>query len=191
MDQVRPEPARFPQSVPQRPRPRWADQADDNEDNNWKDVEVKNIETKEDLTMAITQVQKDGPPRDRARRLCLISGMTEDDTKHVVTEMFSPPRVNARIRKIGARGWLRAGSSFELVVDSATGESWDFLKASDRKRCWERLVQEDPWVVIGSPPCTAFSNVQNSNKERCDPVERHRKLIEGKVLLRFALDVYC
>ncbi len=45
-------------------------------------------------------------------------------------------------------------------------------------------------MVIGAPPCTAFSNIQNLNKERCDPVERHRKLIEGKVLLRFPLDVY-
>jgi hypothetical protein len=98
-------------------------------------------------------------------------------------------RVNARIRKSGARSWTRAGASFDLVVDEDTGESWNFLRAEDRRRCWRRLKQEDPWIVVGSPPCTASSRLQGLNKERGDPAKRQRKEVEGKVLLNFALDV--
>jgi hypothetical protein len=46
-------------------------------------------------------------------------------------------------------------------------------------------------VVVGSPQCTTFSNLQNLSKGRSDPIERQRKFTEGMVLLNFALDVYC
>ena len=105
------------------------------------------------------------PDVERARRLCLISGMTEDDTKHVVSEVFSPPRVTQAL-KSGERGWLQAGSSFDLVVDADSGRSWNFLEANDRRRCWRRLKAEDPWMVIGSPPCTPFSAPQDLNKHK-------------------------
>ena len=98
--------------------------------------------------------------------------------------------MNAKLKEAKGRGWIKAGSSFDLIVDASTGESWDFLKAEDRRRCWRRLRQEDPWVVIGSPPCTAFSRLQGLSKNRADPEKRRRKMTEAKVLLNFALAVY-
>ena len=189
----------MPQSVAQTVR--WADMADESGDEvaelKVQDIEMarnrgvkmsKNIETKEDLVAVLTQIAKPSAA-ERARRLCIISGMGEEATKDVVAELFSPPRVTAAL-KSKEHGWLRAGSSFDLVVDADSGQSWDFLKAEDRRRCWRRLQLEDPWVVIGSPPCTAFSTLQALNKNRSAIQEQQRKLIEGKVLLNFALDVY-
>ena len=46
--------------------------------------------------------------------------------------------MNAKLKEEKGRGWIKAGSSFDLIVDASTGESWDFLKAEDRRRCWRR-----------------------------------------------------
>ena len=115
-----------------------------------------------------------------ARRLCLISGLAEDYTKQVVSEVFSPPRVTQAL-KSGKCGWLQAGSSFDLVVDADSGRSWNFLDADDRRRCWRRLKAEDPWMIIGSPPCTPFSALQALNKRKGTAAGRERKLTEGKI----------
>ena len=204
-------PAQLPQSIV--PRARWADIADESDEEQRSflntssrsflntssrsflntssrslGVKVQDIETKEDLVNVLTQTVQ-LPAAERARRLCLIGGVSEEATKEVVAELFSPPRVNAALRSMD-NGWLRAGSSFDLVVDAESGQSWNFLKVEDRRRCWRQLKLEDPWVVIGSPPCTPFSVIQALNKTRSNPQEQQRKLIEGKVLLNFALDVY-
>ena len=76
----------------------------------------------------------------------------------------------------------------DLVVNDE-GEQWGFLKVHDRRRCWQRLKAEDPWVVIGSPPCTAFSVLQGFNKHRADPAKAARGKVEAEVLLSFAASV--
>ena len=47
---------------------------------------------------------------------------------------------------------LVAGSSFDLIMDQDAGDTWDFLNAEHRRRCWSRLKAEDPWLAIGPPP---------------------------------------
>ncbi len=120
----------------------------------------------------------------------MISGMHDGQPRQVVTELFSPPRVNARITRQKIAG-MSGGTSFDLVADAVTGKPWDFLDAGERRRCWQRLKSEDPWVVIGSPPCTAF-NILNIglNRNRDDPAERNRKETETQVLLASATSVY-
>jgi hypothetical protein len=166
---------------------RWADMSGDEPEDDF-DTKVTDIETKEDLVTVLTQTRAI-PATERARRLCIIGGLSEEATKEVVSELFSPPRVTAAL-KSKDHGWLRAGSSFDLVVDAVSGQSWDFLQAEDRRRCWRQLQREDPWVVIGSPPCTVFSALQALNKGRTPIKEQQRKLIEGTILLNFATDVY-
>ena len=41
------------------------------------------------------------------------------------------------------------------------GESWDLSNPSDVKELFEMIACEQPVVVTGSPPCTAFSQFQN------------------------------
>ena len=75
--------------------------------------------------------------------------MASGSIHNAATELYSPLCVNAKLMEKRDRGWLRAGASFDLIVDRDTGESWDFLRAEDRRRCWKKLRGDDPWAVIG------------------------------------------
>ena len=168
--------------------PHWADLEDtDDEDVEQESTEDGWVDEAEDLADVISKgARKQLSDKERVRRLCMT--MDDEQVKKTVTELFSPPRVN---REVGSRASdLTAGTSFDLVVDAATGESWDFLRSDHRRRCWKRLREEDPWIVIGSPPCTAFSRIQGLNKGRVDPHELERRQVEAQVLLSFALSVY-
>ena len=46
-------------------------------------------------------------------------------------------------------------------MDLATG--FVFTKESDRQLAWRRVKEEAPFVLIGSPPCTYFSMLQELN----------------------------
>ena len=71
-----------------------------------------------------------------------------------ISEVFSPPRVVMQGLKIG----LRAGSSMDLLT------GWNFELKADRDRALKQLDDEEPMLVLGSPPCTCFSNQQELNK---------------------------
>ena len=47
-------------------------------------------------------------------------------------------------------------------MDLLTG--WDFEKKEDQNRCIEQVLREKPMLVVGSPPCTYFSTLQELNK---------------------------
>jgi hypothetical protein len=128
--------------------------------------------------------------QEQVRRVCYVSGLSPQASGHVVAELFSPPRVNAKLHDMQDKD-LTAGTSFDMIVDQCSGVSWDFLQADHRRRCWARLRSENPWVVIGSPPCTAFSVLNRGlNRDRVPVERRERQLTEAKVLLGFALSVY-
>jgi len=128
---------------------------------------------------------------EEVRRLCLVAGMTENEAGGVVTELFSPPRLNRRLQAGPRRAGLLPGTSFDLIRDEVTGEQWNFFAAGHRRRCWQRLKQEDPWVVIGSPPCTSFCRFNFAlNYPRMNPQDVKRRKAEGMILVRFALDIY-
>jgi hypothetical protein len=103
-----------------------------------------------------------------------------------VAELYSPPRVAATLPRLG----LAPGSTFDLRADEA-GVAWDFTKPSDRKRAWDRLRAEEPFLVVGSPPCTMFSRLQlNLNAKRIGKMEWEKRRREAEVLLVFAVAVY-
>ena len=103
-----------------------------------------------------------------------------------VTELYSPPRVTATLPRLG----LAKGSTFDLHADEA-GVAWDFTKPQDRKRAWERIRAEEPFLVVGSPPCTMFSRLQlNLNAAKMGKAEWERRRREAEVLLVFAVAVY-
>ena len=41
---------------------------------------------------------------------------------------------------------------------------YDFDTAVDRTKCWDSIIRDAPTLVIGSPPCTMFSRLQEVNK---------------------------
>ena len=81
-----------------------------------------------------------GTSDDLAHRLCSVD----------VSEVFSPPRVGKEAMKFG----LEVGDAMDL----ATG--WDFTKEEDRVKAEKYVDEKKPQVLIGSPPCVVFSQLQ-------------------------------
>ena len=118
--------------------------------------------------------------------LSLIAGLTHDESKDLVTELFSVPRVTKLISRASTLG---RGLTFDLKGDSC-GRVWDFLRAEDRREALRQIQEQQPYIVIGSPPCTPFSQLQRLNKNRVTPEAWRRGQVEGRVLLDFAAQVY-
>ena len=68
-----------------------------------------------------------------------------------VAEVFSPPRVSSEAAKFG----LMAGEAMDLTT------GWGFNRKEDRDKAEEYVGKVKPLVLIGSPPCVAFSQLQS------------------------------
>ena len=102
-----------------------------------------------------------------------------------ITEVFSPPRVVMQGMKI----WLTAGSSMDLLT------GWNFELKSDRDRAIRQIDEEKPMLVIGSPPCTYFSMLQELNKFNMRHDERwlarfNDNLIKAIDHVKFCIKLY-
>ena len=94
-----------------------------------------------------------------------------------VAELFSEPRVTTWCEEND----LNAGASFDLKT------GWDLHRPEHRAAVLEYLKKAKPKVVIGSPPCTMFSRLQNMNGWT---EERQQQRRRDLILLRFAAKVY-
>ena len=84
-----------------------------------------------------------------------------------ITEVFSPERVAQVARRYG----LVAGTSFDLT------NGWDFTLEDHKRKAWMKIREESPYLLIGSPPCTYFSMLQELNiaqhKDKPGWLEKH------------------
>ena len=69
-------------------------------------------------------------------------------------EIYSPPRVAEVCHKYG----LEPGESLDLK------SGWDLSNRSEQNRARALVRARAPNLIICSPPCTKFSNLQNLNK---------------------------
>ena len=92
-------------------------------------------------------------------------------------EVFSPPRVGPEAAKFG----LDVGDAMDLTT------GWDFNKAEDRRRAEEYVDKEEPLVLIGSPPCVAFSQLQSLVE---DSPRKEQQLREGIQHMQFMVSLY-
>ena len=81
------------------------------------------------------------PESDLVHRLCSVD----------LCEVFSPPRVVREAKRYG----LSPGEAMDLTT------GWDFNLESHRKAAEEYVDREKPLAIIGSPPCTPFSQLQS------------------------------
>ena len=89
-------------------------------------------------------------------------------------EMFSPERVTAVCKQYG----LSPGQAMEIK------NGYDLDLAVDRKKAWESILRDKPKLVIGSPPCTFFSRLQELNKHMCLTMQhgwQHFKITSSKL----------
>ena len=123
---------------------------------------VKRVVESDDLMMDVPAENKSR--RDEVQADSAMDSLTSIE-RHIVslvvmgvdvTEIFSPERVAGVAAKFG----LIPGSSFDLT------NGWDFCRPDHRAKAFERIRREKPFCVIGSPPCTKFSLLQELTKAR-------------------------
>ena len=117
----------------------------------------------------------------------MLHGVSRGDAAAKVVELYSPPRVTAELGRLPHMS-LVGGPTFDLR-SGANGVAWDFCKADHRRRAREQFQREEPFLVIGSPPCTDFCSVQNLNRHCFSPAEVQRRRTEAMALLGFAVEI--
>ena len=91
-----------------------------------------------------------------------VSNINKDDVNLItmsmlgvdITEVYSPEAVTKVCDKFGST----RGSSMDLT------NGWDFDKAEHRILARERVLTEEPLLVVGSPPCTYLRMLHELNK---------------------------
>ena len=76
-----------------------------------------------------------------------------------VVELFSQPRIaqEAGLRRYSGTK-ITAGWSLDLTMrDPETDKPWDLSRKEVQAKVRKMVVEGKPFMLIGSPPCTAFS----------------------------------
>ena len=109
-----------------------------------------------------------------------------------IAEVYSPPRIAQEAAMKSYHGVrLHPGWSLDLTRnDPATNKPWDFSLQSCRDRAMALVKTSKPFMLIGSPPCTAFSAIQNMNAGRRPPEIIAKEIAAGRQHLQFAMKLY-
>lgn len=128
------------------------------------------------------EVKETALPRKEKKRLkkALVSLQKAEETYAVdVSEVFSPPRITKEAEKQG----LVTGGAYDLKT------GFDLSKEQDRGRMWQELEKDEPELVVGSPPCTAFSLLREFNYRVMDFEKAKTKVMDGLEHLDTTVDV--
>ncbi len=66
-------------------------------------------------------------------------------------------------------GGLFPGVAMDLTTNDECGKLWDFDDPKQRQKAREKLRDDKPLILIGSPMCTAFCRLQKINFSRMHP----------------------
>ena len=106
------------------------------------------------------------PDRDDIFSQKLLGSIGYFQAKTVISEIYSPPRVTAEIRRSKGE-FLTPGLALDITVnDPDDNQPWDFDVHEKREKAREILRKQRPYLLIGSPMCTAFSSWQRLNEVR-------------------------
>ena len=108
-----------------------------------------------------------------------------------VSEIYSPPRI---AQEAGLRTYaglrLRPGWSLDLTTnDPETGAPWDLGDGKVRSKVVKLIQEAKPYMIVCSPMCTAFSQIQALNVERRDPAVVRRELECAKDHVRWTMRI--
>ena len=109
----------------------------------------------------------------------------------LVSEVYSPPRITELLKECRSRH-VMPGYAFDLTtVDPDDNMPWDFSLEHKRKKARMLLREQKPYVVVGSPMCTAFCSWQALNESRSPkPAALARARAAAEVHMRFVAEVY-
>ena len=94
-----------------------------------------------------------------------------------IAEMYSPRGVTDEAKNFG----LTAGEAMDLTT------GWDFTKEENRSRAMKYIEVNKPKLIIGSPMCTMFSQLQRMTGWSA---EKQRRWTEDRRHLKFMAQVY-
>jgi hypothetical protein len=109
-----------------------------------------------------------------------------------VVEIFSQPRIaqESALRKYNGTQ-LVAGWSLDLTMrNPSTGRPWDLSDRQTQKEVRDMVVRDRPFMLIGSPPCTAFSVLQGLNNHKRDPSIVAKELADACAHVAFCFELY-
>ena len=75
-------------------------------------------------------------------------------------------------------------------LDPKTGRAWDLSDVRVQSRVIKMISEGKPLFVIGSPPCTAFSSLQNLNAKKRDPRVVQQEKAAGERHMEFCMRIY-
>ena len=160
-------------------------------------MQLGNVESTSGVRGALAVRADEAIPAETPKAGCHLDtagtvGMMHDKTsKHVVSEVYSPPRITLEIKKGKYRN-LASGIALDLTVnDPDDGRPWDFSLKSKRDKAREMLQQSKPLLLIGSPMCTAFSTWQHLNWTRSKrPADMEKAYVQACVHMEFVAQLY-
>ena len=94
-----------------------------------------------------------------------------------IAEMYSPPRVTREAAKFG----MKVGEAMDLTT------GWDFTKDEHKNMALKYIEDHTPKLIIGSPMCTIFSQLQRLSGWSED---KDRRWKEDRRHLQFIAQVY-
>ena len=123
--------------------------------------------------------EEEDEEQQEARRPRLNAVLAEHVTFDVC-EIFS----RRRVCKVAADMGLSAGYSLDIrEVDDVTGRKWDFLNQRCRGELWQLLEVRPCQLLVLSPPCVIFSQLQQLRQSPMSAAEREN----GMEMLRVAM----
>ena len=103
-----------------------------------------------------------------------------------VAEIYSPPRVTEAARRMG----MVPGVALDLTTVDDDGNPWDFSVAGQRRKARELIQHTKPILLVGSPMCRPYSQLQTLNNSKRDPEVVRRERLEADVHLEFCVQLY-
>lgn len=89
--------------------------------------------------------------------LVLATGSDRITATHKMVELYPCPRVKERVDRVTYKG-IQAGTTCDLRPNKF-GESYDLTKHSDGAKVRSIIRIEKPYLVIGCPPCTEYTQL--------------------------------
>ena len=109
------------------------------------------------------------------------------DFDHDVSELYNPNVFCNRAKYFG----LRPGYAFDMTQPrESDGQPWDFRRHDHRRDAYFILRKDRPLLLVGSPVCTAFSQIMALNWDKMAPEERGKMIHEGVEHLKFVCSMY-
>ena len=144
-------------------------------------MELDLIEDERDLRQVILSMEK--AQRVQAKEtfdgvISLVSSLCQNGRKYrreatrrlraIVSEVYSAPRVTDAARRHPRLGCI-PGFAMDITGVDDEGNQWNFDLPEMREKAEKQLDAQRPTLLVGSPMCTPFSNLQNLNDPKRDP----------------------